>query len=328
MFPREFVDTVMWPYIRVYRPTLVATRHVPVRGGGVAMLWCTSGDTRRLVCLEAPVPTVFLVVWIHQIMWILWTLLPPAGAVCEQQGPALLGCWPVRALRQARVSVWEWGRGLPMRGERERRGGSVVGTACPPTSRPPAAHPPRSVHDMMGMAEHITPHRVRHICVTYVMQRPEVFGEAHEDMAGVMGHALRMWTEVYDEAVNNKSMTAAARALERLRGELRAVMEDEAVERAAAVNVGLAAPGERFASFAEREAAEVAAAAAAATLGEEPVSPAEVAAAHAAVADAVERMEEVLSGSEEDDPGLDDWYIDVGSESDGGETVDGMVYDE
>ena len=182
---------------------------------------------------------------------------------------------------------------------------------------------------MLGMAEHITPHRVRHICVTYVMQRPEVFGNAHEDFAGVMGHALRMWTEVYDEAVNNKSMAAAARALERLRGELRTMMTDEAEERALAVSVGLADRVERFASFADREAAEVAVAAAAATLGEEPVSPEDVAAAHAAVADAVERMEEVVSGSdEEDDPGFDDWYIDVDSESDGGETADGMVYDE
>lgn len=30
MFPREFVDKVMWPYIKIFRPTMVATRHVPV----------------------------------------------------------------------------------------------------------------------------------------------------------------------------------------------------------------------------------------------------------------------------------------------------------
>ena len=120
---------------------------------------------------------------------------------------------------------------FPTRRFGERQGGVFVApwwrvpTHLPPLH--PPFHPPPplcSVHDMMGMAEHITPHRVRHICVTYVMQRPEVFGNAHEDFAGVMGHALRMWTEVYDEAVNNKSMAAAARALERLRGELRTLM--------------------------------------------------------------------------------------------------------
>lgn len=35
MFPREFVDNVMWPYIHVFRPTLVATRHVPVCCGAL-----------------------------------------------------------------------------------------------------------------------------------------------------------------------------------------------------------------------------------------------------------------------------------------------------
>lgn len=34
MFPREFVDYVLWPYIKVYRPILVANRHVPVGGWG------------------------------------------------------------------------------------------------------------------------------------------------------------------------------------------------------------------------------------------------------------------------------------------------------
>lgn len=195
----------------------------------------------------------------------------------------------------------------------------------PPPSPPTPLAPP-SVHEMMGMAEHITPHRVRHICVTYVLQRPEVFGNAHEDFAGVMGHALRMWTEVYDEAVNNKSVTAAARALERLRGELRAVMAEEAEERHVAERVGMVERGEPFATFADREAVEVAVAAAAATLGEDAVSPEDVEAAHAAVADAVERMDEAVTGSDEDD---DDpsWWVDGESDS-GGETVDGMVYDE
>lgn len=45
----------------------------------------------------------------------------------------------------------------------------------------------------MGLKAHITPHRVRHILVSYVQQRHKAFEAVADQMAFLMGHAVRMW---------------------------------------------------------------------------------------------------------------------------------------
>lgn len=44
-----------------------------------------------------------------------------------------------------------------------------------------------------SIKEHITPHRVRHILVTYVEQRHRAYEAVVDQMAFLMGHAYRMW---------------------------------------------------------------------------------------------------------------------------------------
>ena len=39
----------------------------------------------------------------------------------------------------------------------------------------------------------ITPHRVRHILVSFVQQNKQAFAGVEDQMATLMGHALRMW---------------------------------------------------------------------------------------------------------------------------------------
>lgn len=44
-----------------------------------------------------------------------------------------------------------------------------------------------------GLRQHITPHRVRHIIVSFVQQNRDTFGGVEDQMAQLMGHACRQW---------------------------------------------------------------------------------------------------------------------------------------
>ena len=45
----------------------------------------------------------------------------------------------------------------------------------------------------LGLQAHITPHRVRHILVSFVQQNKAAFAGVEGQMANLMGHELRMW---------------------------------------------------------------------------------------------------------------------------------------
>lgn len=45
----------------------------------------------------------------------------------------------------------------------------------------------------LHLEQRITPHRVRHILVSFVQQHRAVFGGVEDQMAHLMGHALRQW---------------------------------------------------------------------------------------------------------------------------------------
>lgn len=44
-----------------------------------------------------------------------------------------------------------------------------------------------------SITAHITPHRVRHILVSYIQQNPTTLAGVEDQVAHLMGHALRMW---------------------------------------------------------------------------------------------------------------------------------------
>lgn len=52
---------------------------------------------------------------------------------------------------------------------------------------------PLRLQDRFHLEARITPHRVRHIMVTFVQQNPAVFERHRDQMANLMGHSLRQW---------------------------------------------------------------------------------------------------------------------------------------
>ena len=156
----------------------------------------------------------------------------------------------------------------------------------------------------------ITPGLVRHITVTFAKQRPEVFDGAEDVMASVMGHHVRMWHEVYDCAINLRSVEAASRAIGIIRCEMRAAVQEEAAAAAAAEEeaeeVGAAAWDQALAQGMGALEAEAAGEAAAAFQEEEEVYHSE---AEMGFSEEEEDLVSVLTSDDDDD-------MDVGVEGD------------
>lgn len=85
--------------------------------------------------------------------------------------------------------------------------------AAAPTPVPLAPAAACRLQRRLGLAQRITPHRVRHILVTYVQHNQEAFSGVVDQMATLMGHGLRQWVEVYDLAVNQRSVAGAMAAM-------------------------------------------------------------------------------------------------------------------
>lgn len=97
------------------------------------------------------------------------------------------------------------------------------------------------------VAARITPGRVRHLMVTFANNNPAVFGGREYVVASTMGHHVRMWREVYDKAVNVRSVALAAEAVAAVReavvAELEARRLVEAAEGMLAAVIGDGAGG-------------------------------------------------------------------------------------
>ncbi|KAL4852731.1 hypothetical protein ACK3TF_006203 [Chlorella vulgaris] len=103
------------------------------------------------------------------------------------------------------------------------------------------------LHQRLRLEQHITPHRVRHILVSFVQQNPKAFNGVRDQIATLMGHALRQWQEVYDLAVNRRSVAGAFDAMAKMEVVLRRDMvgAEQAGNRAPALALmpGPASPG-------------------------------------------------------------------------------------
>lgn len=165
------------------------------------------------------------------------------------------------------------------------------------------------------VAARITPGRVRHLMVTFANNNPAVFGGREDVVASMMGHHVRMWREVYDKAVNVRSVRLAAEAVAAVRAAVETEMAAAAeaaqgaarmAEEAAAVLAAAAAVG---ADAGDSDEEYVSAVAAAADGGEEVVGPlapaAEAADEEAAAAEMDvsedEELELVMTSDDEDD---------------------------
>lgn len=154
------LTALLRPYIQAFRARLVQNRSVEVSSssGGVGLLDFTwwPGSHPVAVCPLA------------------------ADPVPEPWWATLQLCSPDSVLQQ-HVSGFLKG---------QAKGGLVQ---CPPTLYLLPCPCCCRVKRRMGISAHITPHRVRHILVSFVQARPEIFAGCEDQMATLMGHALRQW---------------------------------------------------------------------------------------------------------------------------------------
>lgn len=88
--------------------------------------------------------------------------------------------------------------------------------------------------------------------VGFVRDNEQAFKGVEDLVATWMGHGLRMWHEVYDLAINRRSLTGALAAMEKVGAYVRQRMEEEGQEEAEGVEAAAAAvAGEEAAVDAE-----------------------------------------------------------------------------